>query len=577
MMRLAKLPPVAIVAAVAVLLGVLFIPIVDFPFVYDDVKQILRNSNIQGWHGYSRAFLVDAWSFDEFKSAGVYHYYRPILGLWLTTCWLFFSQDPFGYHAMGVVWHVGVGASLFYLGSTLGINRRAVAIAVAIYLLHPIHIQATMLVAAIGDPIMAASLLWMCSFWLLAETDSKSVMRRSGFIAAGLVCALIAALTIERAWPYCFLPAVLVWFKSRNVVRSFRTAALCGVPISIVMAVRMAFLPSLPPTVSTATGWADSLPFAPVLALRYLENLAVPLNLSLAYPDAPDTIVVWRLLLGLLLSVGLVVVMVYASRKNPPRQFLAFATLLPGAPVLLARVLNSPDFVQDRYLYLPVAFGALWAADVVAGLWHRDSAWQKPIAGILVVWSMVLLSCFPRNLAPWSDDVELYRRTNDVAPNTPKYLMNLSNALRRKDPAADPGCRLLIKAKKLEETVSHDGEDAVLAFNTGNCHRLQGQLLLSLPEYDLADRLSNGSLHLARRNKVVALMALDRLAESLFTARSLTRDYPKADWSWHLQGVVLARSGRLEEAAASVRNAIQLDPENGKNLALLEQIQRSIR
>jgi len=554
----------------------------EFPLVYDDIKQILENPRIQGWHGYRNAFLFDAWSFDEWKASS--SYYRPMLALWLTTGWLLWGKSAAGFHLASLACHLGAAASLFLLGRRLSISTRALGLAVFVFVFHPISIQAVALIAAVGDPLSAVAVFGMCAAVIRADAREgdfnpadpmKALIRRLSPI--GIVLGLIAALTLERAWPYLILPSAYCWFRHRSIRLSLASAFAHGSAVLLVLGVRQAVLSPHHATTTTQAGAGETLLFIPRIAARYLENLALPHHLSLAYADMPGEVIDLRWLIGLLALLVITVGMVMISRGDPRRSFLAFAALVPGSPALLALVLPYPDYVQDRYVYIPAGFASLWVANVVASGW---TWWPKrrPVIGSMVpLWLITLLILFPSNATIWRDDVSLYERAVEVAPHNAKYLMNLSNALRRKDPGADGQCTLLGRASSARYPFATADELAILNYNLGNCHRGQGQLQRSLKHYADAYDASRGALHRAKHNMVVVLMELGRLDEALSQANELTTVHPNIAAAWRLRAVVLAKMQRWNDAEQSVQKSIAIDGESPPNKRLLEQILAATR
>jgi protein O-mannosyl-transferase len=548
----------------------------EFPFVYDDVKQVLGNPRIQGWHGFGNAFFFDAWSFDEWKAGSPY--YRPILALWLTAGWLLFQENAGGYHLGSLSCHVFVAIALFFLGRRLDVPTRALVVAVAIFVIHPITIQAVAFISAVGDPISALTVFGMCVAVHRADaregtldraTSAGSVLRR--IAPLGLFLGLIASLSLERAWPYLSLPAAYLWFRHRSFRLCLLTSAAYGSVLLAVWGIRHAVL-TQPATTASQFKLGETLLFIPKIFARYVENLALPHHLSLAYAEMPGEGIDLRWMFGLLGLVVVALAMWRLSRGDPRRSFLAFATLVPGSPILIAAVVPYPDYIQDRYVYMPLGFAVLWAASVLSSAWQKWSAARTFIGLAISGWCIALLACFPADLNIWAAEILLYERAVDRAPENAKYLMNLSNSLRRANPRFDEQCYLLHRARDARHKLTNMDEASILNYNLGNCHRGQGRSLRSLEFYADAYKLSGGALHLAKRNTIVVLLELGRLDDALSHAFELTRAHRKSGAAWHLQAIVLARMQRWTDAEQSAQKSIALDGETKANHDLLTQI-----
>ena len=570
-MRLSWPAPAVIAAAALVATAILYLPAADFPFLYDDNKQILSNENVQGWHGFARAFTVPLWSFDEWTGGG--RHYRPVYAIWFTVCWLLFGDDPAGWHVLNVLLHVAVAVGVWMLGVQLGIDRCATAIAASLFAVHPINIQAAAWVAACTDTIAAIFVMASCALWVRAREEKEPTLS----MAAAVACSVLAALTLERAWPCVILPPLFVWLHGREQV--IRAGALFALPLAAVLLVRASVLSGYAGVSVDQPGVGASLATAPVLALRYLQNFLVPSTLSLAYPEFADGAVGVRFFVGLAalaLTAGAILAL---SRSNGRRQFLALAAAIPFLPTLYAGLLRQSDLIQDRYLYLPLAFGSLWLADIAADAWSRGSRWRAGIMGVGIAWTLLLLYAFRPNLEIWSHELALYQRATEMAPENPAHLMNLSIALRRVDPTADPDCELLSRARSLREKGRPGTNDVIVAFNTGNCHRKHGRPLVAIEHFERSDRLSHGRFHPARRNIIATLVDMDRLADALTVAESLTRDFRDDGWSWRSMGAVLARMGRYGDAEGAFRKALELDPgdEQSKGMLREARARRAVR
>ena len=555
--------PAVIALAALLVAAILYAPVAEFPFLYDDNKQILANENIQGWHGFARAFSVPLWSFDEWKGGG--RHYRPLYSIWFTVNWLLFGDEPAGWHLLCVLLHAVVVIAVWFLGTELGVSRPAAALAAAFFALHPINIQAVAWISASTDTIAAVCVLASCVAWVRASS-AKKTSRLLG--AAAVAFFTMAALTLERAWPCVVLPALFLWLRDRN---RFVNAGIGFVlPMAAVLIVRALVLTDYRGVASTELpGIATSLATAPLLFLRYLQNILLPSTLSLAYPEIAGSAGGIRFVLGLLAATVAAAAAAVLSKGRPRRQFLALAAASTFLPVLYADFLRASDLVQDRYVYLPLAFGSLWLADVAADAWSRGRHWQIGTGAAGLVWMSVLVVFFRPNLVVWSHELALYERATELAPENPAHLMNLSIAQHRLDPEADADCELLLRAQRMRAMGKPGANDVILAFNTGNCHRDHGRQLAAIAEYERADRLSNGKFHPARRNLAATMVNAELLTEALEVAESLRRDFPQAGWSERLRGTVLARMERYADAEVSFRRAIELDPGDEKSRVML--------
>jgi tetratricopeptide (TPR) repeat protein len=322
-----------------------------------------------------------------------------------------------------------------------------------------------------------------------------------------------------------------------------------------------------------AAGWfRDTLLTGPGVALRYLINLALPLNLALAYPEhflsSADTITVWRPLacVGLTLAVAC-----WLSRGSARRWFLLGSAALTMAPALCVGLLPAHALVQDRYGYLPLSFLSLWLADLAfthahATLWTRAGRW------LLGLWLVFLLGLHTRNLWPWSDDLSLFTRAAAVAPDNLPALMNLA-VERRKRGEPDPQCDELKRIAALSGSSSGRGDSVLVYFNLGDCEHEQGHLERALEAYDRAYALSHGGSVSAGANRVRVLAELQQPAVAQHAAEALVRQHPRSVDALRVLGVTDASVGDLAGAEAALQRAVALEPGDAALHALLARVQ----
>ena len=226
-----------------------------------------------------------------------------------------------------------------------------------------------------------------------------------------------------------------------------------------------------------------------------------------------------------------------------------FASLwlcLPILPLLNLAIFGSGDIAHDRYLYLP-SIGVSWIA---AACWKRLSARGMAASKILSAVegprglalplaiasavAVLLGGLTVADTAYWSDNLSLYSRGTNLAPNNFRARLDLANA------ACDRG--LYDAGLKLYAQVIERAPNFPLAFYD-----------LGVTELELG-RMEEADRHLTR-------------------AIELDGSDPAAFYSL---GLVRYREGRLEDAASLFRRALELQPEAmGYHLALGRVLERS--
>jgi tetratricopeptide (TPR) repeat protein len=153
-----------------------------------------------------------------------------------------------------------------------------------------------------------------------------------------------------------------------------------------------------------------------ILAL-YLVHLAWPVHLSPSYDISVGT-ALWQFLLLIVAMVALVWIL---RRSSKNIQFGAAWFAITLAPTLLLRYVSSNDFIHDRYLYLPSVGLALIAAVGFAKL--RFTALRTVAAGIA---GIALCTGTCRALPIWKDNISLFTRALETAPDNPEMIISLA-------------------------------------------------------------------------------------------------------------------------------------------------------
>lgn len=566
--------PAAIGALLLVALVVgLYAPAFWFDFTYDDRNIILRNEVIRSWSGLAAAFKQDIWAFDPWKG-GHGSYYRPLATIGLTVGWHLAGTVRAGWHAMCLFFHLTSIAGVVLLARTAGRPAGVGWLAALVFAVHPVQINDVAMASGWLGPLtttlMQASLLcWRRAF---------ASPRRASLVTAAAGLYLLALLSQERALPFLM---AFVWFDPRGgladdvpatpVAARLRGLALRALPfvgaILVAAAMRLA-------TTARAPG-GNGLPLgtvvltAPHLAVAYLRNLVVPTLLGLAYPIGYVSAAGVRVAAEALLVLAVAAAAVVVVRRRP----FARACALTAATLLLvpldAAVLSPGALVQDRYLYQPLAFIALALADVVVD----STKWRRAALAAVGVWVAWLVVVHRSNLEPWRNNLALYGRAIDLAPESPRFLVNLANA--RRAAGLEPGDCPTYRAAVAALGPDAGGDPVTTHYDAGNCERAAGRLEAAVGHYRAALAASGGAFLPAWHNLVIGLMDAHREGDALAEADRLTGRAPGFAGGWSVRAVALARLGRLEEAEASARRSLALDARAADAAALLAQIQKA--
>ena len=418
---------------------VLYAPALGFPFVYDDIFQIVQNDHLDSWHFLPIYFTQHAWSHVPGIEA---NFYRPLFLLWLRLNNLAFNHEPAGWHFTAILLHALAGL-LVYQFALIVIRRRGPALLAAfLFLVHPVQVESVAWVSGATEPLAAVFFLGS----LLCYLRWKRTYRRVwvGASLAAFACALLAKETAA------VLPGIVAAYelflsdnsapakesRAANLRRVVHTLLPYAFLLAVYLVVRWHVLRGFGHVAATAMPLAISLRTLPWLLCFYLRLLIWPANLSVLYDAA------WvthfrqaRLMVPLLVLLCLSALVLWSGWRKQSRRliFLASWLLLTLAPalVIFCRALPAEGF-HDRYLYLPsVAFAV--TAGIGFDFWLARA---KPIGRRIAVacgfLAVAVLALAARHQLPyWQSNYTLFERASTIAPKNEVANLNFAAELVR--------------------------------------------------------------------------------------------------------------------------------------------------
>ena len=345
----------------------------------------------------------------------------PFLSYWLEV--RAFGFDPVPQHVVNLLLHL-LNVSLMYLWlSRLRVAAGVVIILTLVFALHPVQTESVMWVGERKGMLGATFLL----LGLLAfERATASTSRWLRWTVVWTVCFTLSCLckTIGVLLPFVFV-VYSRWIERKSWREALRPNVAAGV-LAIMFAVLQlkVYAASVPQGGTAAFGlehWPTLIPMIVTGVGHYLVSLFYPLNLSIIYlpfeqfPHRTINLVLGGLYLGVLARSVI-------RRERAPEVLLGLwsvALLLPTIPRF--------NFVNDRYLYLPIVGIVGFLSSLVLSLWRsaRESpAWRVvgPCVGIVIAALTFTQSKI------WHDSVTLWTDTVRHVPDVQLALTNLGVA-----------------------------------------------------------------------------------------------------------------------------------------------------
>lgn len=414
----------------------------QFQFVYDDESQIVGNQLIEYWHYVPFYFHIQVWAHVNPHQAG--NYYRPIFMLWMRLNDALFGFHPFGWHLTTVLMHVLATYFVFRLARRLSGRDDVGLITALIFGLHPVHIEAVAWVSGVTEALFAILLIGSFLFFLDWRENRPNARTYS------LLLYTFAIFSKETAVLMMPLVFAYVWLYPQEenppIARRFWTSLLPSLPylgITLIylyfrrLALSGLFHPITPLPLVT------KLLTIPSILWFYLKLLFVPIGLS-AFYDTPYVTALsvehfWLPLAGIAIFAAALFFWWWKTRDR----LVAFASVMlvvPLVPLMNFSIFFTGEIAHDRYLYTPSIGFAILAALAIVALGKKirvsgehpllESGWGSLIIAAPI--AIIFLGLTISQSLYWADNLLLYNRGVQTAPNNNLALNNLANEFARR-------------------------------------------------------------------------------------------------------------------------------------------------
>jgi tetratricopeptide (TPR) repeat protein len=547
----------ALVASVVVYLGS-----IHGEFVYDDRRQIVRNTLIQDPDRTVEALGSDVWAAMGGDEA-VSNYWRPTFVGWLiANVRLFGLDDTTGWHWGNLVLHLLAVAGLGAFGRGLGLARPVAAAVALLFAVHPVHAESVAWISGSPDLLLAIALLG-------AALLVPRLTRRGRPLAwaTALALLLVGLGAKETALTFPVVAFALAWTCSeatpgdrKRLRRAFAVTAPFALLALAWLGARIGVLGFLGRHWPGAPDLLSTLLTAPAVFTFYLRQTVWPLELGPSYPlraVAPDQLGVTSFWLPLGLSLAVLVGAVALARRSRGGWPALALWIAPLAPVFALGSFHPEQLVHDRYLYLPVGGFLMLVVPALAaglertGLEPRRSRAATAAAAALLAIPLGLLC--RRAAADWTSELALWTRGVATDPTSAFNHLQLGAAL-------EPAQRLDEALVALDRSLELGPTPRA---HLARARVLIGQGRFERAEEDLRDFFREGAKSGANAYSLYqAFEALavgydrqgrpDRAAATLEAARTTLPMYSAAITD--KLAVALYRAGRKPEALAELES-----------------------
>jgi len=533
-------------------------------FHFDDAHTVIDNPSIRSLSNLPR-FFTDASTFSVLPANRTY---RPMVSASLALDYaLGRGYHPFWFHLCTFLLFLAQLVAMYAVFTTIlhaarppatDANRLVALLAVAWYGLHPAMAETVNYIIQRGD--------LFCAFGVVAALAVFArfpASRKTGLYLLPFVFALLSKPPAAVFPLLLFL--YLVLFESEGQLRWLK-AALATLPSALVCALLMVLQAAMTPksfTPSTLSAYSYCIT-QPFVLLRYCAALFLPLHLNVDTDLQPFASLTPEALWGFFFVAILLVAAWLASRRQrlKPIAFGVLWFLIASLPTSLYRL---SEVENDHRMFLPfvgLVLAVVWA---VALLVEKAAAGKRSVARAALAAAILLLLAYgygvhQRNRV-WSSDEALWLDDVQKCPHNGRGWMNYGLTLMARGayPAA---------LSSFQNALLYTPNYPALEINLGivqgamnNSAEAEGHFLRAIalaPASDEAHFFYGRWLYFGGR--VGEALAQLRTAVQLNPARLSSRD---------LLASAYAAMGDMESARAAAADALRIDPADAAAKAIL--------
>lgn len=537
----------------------LYLPTLEYGFVYDDKFQILDNKWITDVKYIPDVFSSSVWSFDSGATSNIY---RPLMHVIYMLEYYLFGLKPWGYHLVNILLHALNTVIVFLLSSHILKNHQKTTekkpagteeieqrqpdfsgtfskitpafFAAFFFATHPINTETVAWIGTLPELFMTA--MYLSSFFLYITCSPGFNLR---FIFS-LVLFLIAVLFKETALTL-FLVILLYDYYRWNIIsvlKRYKRYTPYLLIIAGYMALRIHALGGVTVRENARMGVEQLiLNFFP-LFLQYTKKLLLPFDLKAIYVFLPVNSLSEWIVIGAIAFTFMYMTFWYISKKRDIIFFLSLTFIFtPLIPIYYLPAMRDTVFAE-RYLYLS-SFGFAILISYIMGkaslyLSHGRHNRVKINRGFTVLSLMILLVFIilsGKRMPVWESDFTLWSDTVKKSPYSSIAHNDLGIALGKRG-------RIKEALHHLSESLKIEPDNAETYNNFGIVLFASGRTEDAVFKFSEAIRI-DPNLARAHYNLGFVLVEQKKIDNAIFHFKEALRiqpDYPKARYRL---GVVL--------------------------------------
>lgn len=544
-------------------------------FLFDDLTIIVEEQSASG----SGPFAQLQKLFTTGKA------YRPVRTASYAFDYAISGLDPWGYHVSNIAYHSIASIVVFLIARHLFNGQWIPLLTALLFAVHPVQTDAVTYLSGRRDVLSGLFVLTGFYLFLLYRRTARpwylvmalslyplAFFSKESGIVLPLLCVaydLVAGLKLtapilSRAWLTELGTGVT------GIIRKFQWLYLSlfvgagGLAAYVLFVVRGTWQREYHGGSLWFTLLTDTRIF-----VHYLKLLIFPVTLNADYSyNAFPVTTTWTDPRAI--GAGLVLLLIWAGllavwRTQPLATFGGLWFFLALLPV--AQIIPHHEMMAEHYLYTPSVGVFLGVGALVNFLMKRQGIGRLlPLVCSVVVIVLGLRTVW-RNW-DWRDDLTLWTKTVEAAPQAARARNNLGAAYLRRG-------KLALAREQLETAIRIKSH---LPYAHGNL----GKVYFDLGDLTLAEKELLTALNLKPDEAIPRLWLggvyaqSGRLLEAEQVFREVLHRSPRNAYAHNNLGTLLAKSGRFEQAEEAFRSALRFRPELSQaheNLSRLHRLQ----
>ncbi len=521
-----------ILLLIIILSFVVYLPVLNNGFVWDDEPYIITNQLLQ---------VINLKDIFSQPIAGNYH---PLTILVLAIEYQFFGLNETGYHVVNLLLHL-INVILVFYAVFLLVNKLNVALVTALLFgIHPLHVESVAWISELKD--MLYTLFFLASYiYYLKYMKEK---RNKNYIIA----LMLFSLSLLSKAMAVSLPVVLLLtdiFKGRKMSAKLLYEKLPFFLLSISFGIVAVYSQESEGAILDLYDYTilQRIGFVCYGFLTYIYKLFLPLHLSAFYPYPIDigTSIPTHYYFYMFLVLGLFAYIIYSLRYSKKILFgVGFFIITVFLVLQLLPVGNA--IMADRYSYIPSIGIFFLAGEAFNFLWNKK---LKIISIILLCVISIFFSVktyqrcgvWKNEMTLWSDVINQYQIVPMAYLNRGKFLRDTE---RYDEMLSDFNNAIELKPDYYEAYI-----------NRGNVFRLIKRYDEAILDFNKAIEFKSNSFE-AYNNRGTVYMNERKYIEAssdFNKAIELKQDYGMA---YANLGIVMFNSGKNDSACIEFQNAI---------------------